>query len=662
MKSPVLRITGYAILALITLSCKPEPRFRSSYEIISPDGGVRAGFIMDQKGNLAYTVHYNNSQLVFPSLLGLEMQEGGFLGKNMEITDVESTSKDETYPVVAGKSSTARDHYQQMRFSLEERNDSQRKLIMEFRAYDDAVAFRYLVPEQESLTDYSVVDEKTTFWLCGSVVLWPMEVGGFHQNYEDHYIRSTREDITDTSFIGLPLSFQVPGILEGSVTEANLDDYPGMYICKDSAGAEALGCRFPPHPERPEVIRAGTEGFSTPWRVIMVAEKLADLIPSNVVMNLNEPSMIEQTEWIRPGLCAWDWWSGPVVKEAGIEAGMNNRTMQYYIDFASEYGLEYMLVDAGWYGDHRSPEADVTSMIPEIDIPRLVEYAMEREVGILLWLNWEHLLPRMDEAFALYRDWGVQGVKIDYMDRDDQEMVNIYSRMIESAAEHELVVDLHGAYKPAGIRRTWPNLMTREGVLGLEYLKWSDLATPLHNVTIPFTRMLTGPMDYTPGGFDQVPADSFQSRGTDPMVPGTRCHQLAMYVVYESPLQMVSDHPEAYRGEPGSEFLKVVPASWDETLALEGEIGKYILLARRLGDDWYLGGMTGEESRDVEVPLSFLSDGERYHFTLYSDSEESQTDPKSLMITDDEVTSGSAPLKVSMAPGGGMAAVFRLLP
>ena len=617
---------------------------------------------MDQKGNLAYTVHYNNSQVVFPSLLGLEMQEGGFLGKNMELTEVESISKDETYPVVAGKSSTARDHYGQMRFSLEEKNGSQRKLILEFRAYDDAVAFRYLVPEQGSLTDYSVVDEKTTFWLCGSVVLWPMEVGGFHQNYEDHYTKSTLEDITDTSFIGLPLSFQVPGILEGSVTEANLDDYPGMYLCRDNSSGNALGCRFPPHPDKPEVIMAGTEGFSTPWRVIMVAEKLADLIPSNVVMNLNEPSMIEQTEWIRPGLCAWDWWSGPVVKEAGIEADMNNQTMQYYIDFASEYGLEYMLVDAGWYGDHRSPEADVTSMIPEIDIPRLVEYAGEREVGILLWLNWEHLLPRMDEAFALYRDWGVKGVKIDYMDRDDQEMVNIYSRMIESAASHELVVDLHGAYKPAGIRRTWPNLMTREAVLGLEYLKWSDLTTPLHNVTIPFTRMLTGPMDYTPGGFDQVPAGSFQPRGTDPMVPGTRCHQLAMYVVYESPLQMVSDHPEAYRGEAGSEFLKVVPASWDETLALQGEIGKYILLARRLGDDWYLGGMTGEESRDVEVPLSFLSDGERYHFTLYSDSEESQTDPKSLMITEDEVTSGSAPLKVSIAPGGGMAAVFRLLP
>jgi len=657
-----MHLTGFAFLAMILFSCKPQPGTRSSYEIISPGGGVRSGFHMDKKGNLAYTVHYNNSQVVFPSLLGLEMQEGGFLGKDMELTDVESTSKDETYAVVAGKSSTARDHYNQMRFSLQEKRDSKRRLILEFRAYDDAVAFRYLVPDQTSLTDYSLVDEKTTFWLCGSVVLWPMEVGGFHQNYEDHYIKSTLEDITDTSFIGLPLSFQVPGILEGAITEANLEDYPGMYIFKDSSSREALGCRFPPHPERPEVIMASSEGFRTPWRIIMVAGKLADLIPSNVVMNLNEPSMIEQTEWIRPGLCAWDWWSGPVVKKSGIEAGMNNQTMKYYIDCASEYGLEYMLIDAGWYGQHRSPEADVTSMIPEIDIPGLVEYAGEQDVGILLWLNWEPLLPVMEEAFALYREWGVKGVKIDYMDRDDQEMVNIYSRMIESAAAHELVVDFHGAYKPTGIRRTWPNLLTREGVIGLEYLKWSDRANPLHNVTIPFTRMLTGPMDYTPGAFDQVPADSFQPRRTDPMALGTRCHQLAMFVVFESPLQMVSDHPEAYRGEPGSEFLKEVPASWDETLALDGEIGKHVLLARRSGDDWFLGAMTGEESREYEIPFYFLSPGERYHLTLYSDTEESHADPKSLVITEHEITSQSAPLKVSLAQGGGMAAVCEPIP
>jgi alpha-glucosidase len=652
----------FIALAGITFSCKQGPPFRPSYEIISPDGNVKMGFYMDKKGDLAYTLHYKNAQVIFPSLLGLEMQEGGFLGKNMELTNVEEVSRDDTYDVPAGKSATARDHYNGIRFSMDEKEGSGRKLILEFRAYDDGGAFRYLVPDQESIANFSLTDEKTHFRMCGSVVLWPLELGSFHRNYEDLFVRGGLKDITDSSVVGLPLSFQMPGILEGCITEANLDDYPGMYIYKDRSTGEALDLCFPPHPDHPDVIMSSDHGFRTPWRVIMVADRLVDLIPSNLIINLNEPCEIENTGWIKPGLVAWEWWSGHLVKDADFETGMNDRTMKHYIDFASEFGLEYMLVDAGWYGNQRAPDPDVTTMIPEIDIPGLVKYAAGKNVDIMIWLNWRHLLPKMEKAYALYRDWGVKGVKIDYMNRDDQEMVNLYKEMIVAAARYELLVDFHGAYKPTGIRRTWPNMITREGVLGLEHLKWSDRADPEHNVTIPFTRMLTGPMDYTPGGFDQVTTDAFTPRGVSPMALGTRCHQLAMYVIYESPLQMVSDHPGAYRGQPGSEFLKMVPASWDETLGLDGEIGSYILLARRSGEKWFLGAMTGSQQRELTIDLSFLEEGIKYIAALFTDAEDSEASPKKLTISKVQVSAGSDPLKITMARGGGMAAVLEPVP
>jgi alpha-glucosidase len=387
----------------------------------------------------------------------------------------------------------------------------------------------------------------------------------------------------------------------------------------------------------------------------MVAEKLIDLIPSNIIMNLNEPSEIKDPSWIKPGRVAWDWWNNAQVEGVDFEGGMNDATMEYFIDFAGEFNLEYMLIDAGWYGDHRDTLADVTTSIPEIDIPHLIQYASERGVNLILWLNWKPLMLNMEKAFATYREWGIRGVKIDYMNRDDQEMVNLYHKMVVEAARHELMVDFHGAYKPAGIRRTWPNLMTREGVLGLEHLKWSDLPTADHNVTIPFTRMLAGPMDYTPGGFDHAHPGEFEIKWGEPMALGTRCHQLAMYVVYESPLQMLSDHPGNYRGQPGAEFLMEVPASWDETRAIDGEIGEFIIMARRSGVQWFLGAMTNSEPRELEVTLDFLDPGINYSATLYNDSEKTLVDANILEKIKAEVGNGQV-WKLTLAPGGGFVA------
>jgi alpha-glucosidase len=338
---------------------------------------------------------------------------------------------------------------------------------------------------------------------------------------------------------------------------------------------------------------------------------------------------------------------------------MNDETFRHFIDFAAELSLEYVLIDAGWYGDHRDGGADITQTVPGLDIPGLVAYGRARNVRLMVWLNWEATRDQMDVAFPLYEKWGLAGVKIDYMDRKDQEIVAFYQRAARTAAKHHLLVDFHGAYASSGEERTFPHWVTREGILGLEYLKWSDRATPRHNVTIPFTRMILGPMDYTPGGFRNVNVADFSPRNELPLAMGTRAHQLAMYVVYDSPLQMLSDTPSAYRGEPGAEFLKVVPATWDETRVLDGRIGEYVVIARRRGRDWFVGAMT-DAPRKLTIPLGFLPD-RAFDATVWADGPDTATTPTRVAVTPVRLLArkgaAKAPrtLDVALAAGGGAA-------
>jgi alpha-glucosidase len=321
-----------------------------------------------------------------------------------------------------------------------------------------------------------------------------------------------------------------------------------------------------------------------------------------------------------------------------------------------------MLIDAGWYaerayGENADTKADITKSIPEIDLPMLVDYARRHGVGIFLWLHWLPARDQMDRAFPYYEKLGIKGVKVDFMDADDQEMVGFYHRILKTAAQHHLLVDLHGAYKPTGLVRTYPNYLTQEGVLGAEYNKWSTRITATHNLTLPFTRMLVGPMDYTPGGFRNVTRAEFKPQEVAPLVMSTRAHQLAMYVVYESPLQMVSDYPGAYRGEPGADFLKVVPSSWDETRVIDGKIGEYIIVARRRGRAWFIGAMTNEAARTLQVPLRFLGRG-AYRIVEYRDGQRAATEPGQLSISNGKVRASDS-LTIQLAPGGGYAAYLQ---
>ncbi len=461
----------------------------------------------------------------------------------------------------------------------------------------------------------------------------------------------------------MPLLGFVPGAGWVAVMEADIDNYAGMYLRKDKP-AFALRAELSPRTDaqpagQPPIAVEADAPVTTPWRVLMIGDAPGRLIESNIILNLNPPSKIADTSWIVPGKSAWDWWSGEAAPSVSFKPGMNTATMKHYIDFASASGFRYLLIDAGWAkADRAGPQdyaalADITQVTPEIDMPELLRYAQEKNVRLWLWSHWTSVDKYMDQAFPLFEKWGIAGVKIDFMNRDDQQMVNWYRHVVDLAAQHHLMIDFHGAYKPDGLRRTWPNLMTREGVMGKEYLKWSARTTPIHNTTLPFTRMLAGPMDYTPGAFGNVPRDQFVPRNLMPMAPNTRAHELALYVILESPLQMVSDYPEHYTGEHDFEFIKQVPTTWDEVRVIDGLPMQNITLARRSGNDWYIGSITNWDARDVKVPLSFLGEG-KYTAEIYADAPDAGVNATHTTFTRQPVDRGTV-LDVHMVGGGGNA-------
>jgi alpha-glucosidase len=458
--------------------------------------------------------------------------------------------------------------------------------------------------------------------------------------------------------IALPLLAEVPGTGWVAVTEADIENYAGMYLRKAEARF-ALRAELSPRIGTGGIAVEADSPVTTPWRVLMIGDEPGRLVESNIVLNLNPPSKIADTLWIKAGKSAWDWWSGEAAPSMSTKPGMNTATMKHYIDFASESGFAYMLIDAGWaQANRKGPDdyaavADITKVDPNVDMPELLRYAKEKHVGIWLWSHWTSVDKYMEQAFPLFEKWGVAGVKIDFMDRDDQEMVAWYRHVAEVAAAHHLMLDFHGAFKPDGLRRTWPNVMTREGVMGKEYLKWSARTSPVHNTTLPFTRMLAGPMDYTPGAFGNSNRENFVARNLMPMGLGTRAHELALYVVVESPLQMVSDYPEHYAGQHDFEFIKQVPTTWDEVRVIAGRPMENITIARRSGKDWYIGSITNWDARTMKVPLEFLGEG-KYVAEIYADAADAGTNATHTEFSKQAVDRSTV-MEVRMVSGGGNA-------
>lgn len=428
-----------------------------------------------------------------------------------------------------------------------------------------------------------------------------------------------------------------------AIAQSNLPGYAGGL----EPVASGFDLRGRPLPATAVVAVGARDGLTSPWREIMMGDRAGDLIPSPLIGDLSTPPQGEFS-WVKPGKVAWDWWSGPTAGEKPSLEGYER-----FFDFAAAFGFPYVLIDAGWaHGStpcsDAGPKTDITRADPAIDMPALVKYAADRHVGLVLWAHWRHVQPRMVEVLDTQQRWGIKGVTVDFTMRDDQEIVNFHHDMARETAKRHLLLDLHAAYPPGGLARTYANFITQDGVLGAEYNKFSWLVTPGHNVRLAYTRMLLGPMDYTPGGFRNSTPETFAVHEVMPMTQTTRGQALAKYVVYDSPLQMMADNPDAYAGAPGFDFLKIVPTAWEETRFIGATPETYVALDRRKGDVWYVGAMANEDGRTVDIPLSFLGQGQ-HSARLWADG----ADPDSVDTKLKAVTaSDHLPLAMKAAGGG----------
>jgi alpha-glucosidase len=634
-------------------------------ELRSPDG--RIAVEVNPSGSLTYRVSVDGTPVLNDSRLGLRLRDGVTLGDDVELVGASRSESDSTWTNPLGKRREVRDHHRELALTLRERSGSGRLFSVVFRAFDDGVGFRYLLPRWSD-ADKVVVDEEltqfafTTDSLCfaGDHIAVPPDAydsrGGFRGSQEWEFRRQRLSDLPVETVTGLPMLTHTPAAWV-AVTEADLVDWAGLWLAREpqAAGTNAvtLRSRLAPRFDGDGLVKASLP-HPSPWRVLMIGREPGRLVESDIVLNLSSPCAIPDTSWIKPGMMAWDsWWSGVGRKDTG--------TMKDFIQFAGEMGWPYQLVDGGWYPGTRSADSDITRTVPDIDMNELLRFAAENKVRLWVWLYWTDA-DRGDaykQAFALYEKWGLAGVKIDFMDRDDQEMVNWYEKIARCAAEHHLLMDFHGAFKPTGMIRTWPNQITREGILGNEYNKWSRRVTPEHRVTLPFTRLLAGPGDFTPGGFVNRAEEQFQPHVTPTQVQGTRAGQIALFVAYDSPVMCVCDHPINIRGQAGSDFLKLVPTVWDDTRVLSGSVGEHLVIVRRSGTDWYLGALNNSYVRVKSVGLDFLGAG-KWHLRWWRDAADSGDNPTHLEVEERDVTAADT-LDLRMAPGGGAVIRFTQL-
>lgn len=624
----------------------------------SPDEKVLLSLSTGPDGP-AFTLTIDGQTLLSDSPLGLLPTGSDPIGPGLQITASKVADIDQTWMPVCGTTSRVKDRHRLLQVDLAEPRADGRAMTILVRAYDDGIAFRYRVPGE--VKEYKLDGERTAFRLTEDPRVWALPLKGFRTSYEGKYISGPLSNLGE-ALIGLPITLELSGGKWMAITEAHLEDYAGLYLATSPQSPKTLLTRLSTRGQGPAVVRNGS--FETPWRVILLGRRAGDLIESQIVANCNPPSAVADTSWIKPGKVTWDWWSKWMVSGVDFNGGINTATYLHYADFAAEAGFPYLLIDEGWSWWENRPGkdgkmtrvTDITRAVKDVDLPAIIEHCRKKGVRVWLWLTWSHCDAQMAEAFPLYEKWGIAGVKVDFMNRDDQWMVNWYHKVAREAAKHHLMVDMHGAYKPTGMSRTWPNMLTFEGVMGLECCKWSNDITPEHNVTLPFTRMLAGPMDYTPGGFNCLPPDRFKPRDSAPFVMGTRCHQLAQYVVFFSPLQMCVDYPEEYRGAVGFEFLRWVPTVWDESRVIDGYPGRYILMARRSGKDWYVGGMNDGQTRSLKLPLSFLGAG-KWRMDAFTDGERCNEVPEQI-FRERRVVSAAETLDIAMASGGGCAIRF----
>lgn len=641
------------LLAVAALAATPA----AAQSVASPDGRLVVTLDTNADDQPTYRLAVAGKPVIGPSPLGLQFERYARLADGLRTTSTQATGGRDRYALVAGKTAAVDERYNQIVVHMTEKDGKRRRLDLVIRAYDTGIALRYAIPRQPGLTTLRLVDELTQFAFPADYACTGLNLGSFGSSHEGEFDPVRASLIRPHNLYELPLVCQTgadgPTI---AIAEAAVERWPAMYLTGTETGATGVAAKLTRRPDDPPValtLDVGN-GVVSPWRVVMVAPTAGALIENTLLTSLN-PAPRGDFAWVKPGKTAWDWWSGPLL--AGVtKAGSNAATERAFIDFAASLKLPYMMVDEGWYvnsggGGTLYPGADPTQPVPGIDLPGLVAYGRARGVGLILWIHWALLDRDMDTILSAIARVGAKGIKVDFMNRDDQDMIAFYHRLAEATARHHLLLDLHGATHPWGMTRTWPHVLTQEGVLGAEYNKWTRRITARHNITLAYTRMLAGPMDYTPGGYRNRTPDGFAIAATGPQTQTTRAAELAKYVVFESPLQSVADTPDAYRGQPGLDFLAEVPASWDETRFIAGNIGASIVLARRRGDVWYVGAMT-DAARSVTVPLAFLGKG-RYAARTWGDGA-APTD----LVTASRTVAAADTLTLTLHAAGGAAAIL----
>lgn len=625
---------------------------QSSYDLRSPDGRIEIRIRSAEQ--LRYDVLLKGRAVLENCTISLDVEHKK-LGLQPKLIDAKQRSFDQIVePVVRQKFARIRENYNELKMNMDGGYD------VVFRAYNEGAAYRFetSMPQQQ----VRIYGEESAFnFPANFMVYYPQEDSFFSHN-ERKYVPQHLSEIAPEFLATLPAVVDVGGGAKVAIAESDLESYPGLWL--KGTGGHGLAATFPPYPLKQSLtgdrdykvvesadyiaLTAGTRSF--PWRVIGIADRDGDLLTNQIVYLLEKPSQVQDTSWIKPGKVAWDWWNANNVYGVDFKAGINTETYKYYIDFAAKYGIAYIILDEGWY-----KLGNVLEVVPEINMEKLTAYAKQKNVGIILWVVWKTLDDQLVPALDQFQKWGVKGIKVDFMQRSDQILIDYYHRVSRECAKRKMLVDFHGDQKPATMTRTWPNLISTEGVRGMEWSKWSAESEPKHNVTLPFTRMFLGPMDYTPGAMRNATKATFAPISSQPMALGTRCHQLAMYVVFESPLQMLSDSPSNYMREPEiMEFLAPVPTVWDETKVLDGRIADYVIVARRNGRDWYVGAMTDWTPRNLEIDLSFLPEG-NFSMDAYQDGVNAERNASDYKKTTTPVNR-TTKVKLQLVSGGGWAA------
>ena len=642
---------------------------QENLSISSPDKSITFSFRLTAHTPL-YSVSFKGKRLIADSELGLAFDESRPFKRNLRLVGPVFRDGVEKYDLVVGKTSAVNESFREVRIPLHESVRPFRKIDLLVRAFNDGVAFRYEFPEQNDWKTYILTEENTHFRMTGDPKVLTLFLPSYTTSHEGTYTSLKLSEVKEDTLMDMPTLFEFPGQVYMAITEAALVDYAGMYLMRHNgvltSQLSPLRDQSASREGQSSVKVKATLPHRTPWRVLMISDRVGALIESNILTNLNEPCKIKDLSWLKPGMSTFPWWNGTVVSDTSFTHGNNFETNKYYIDFCARNGIEFhSVVEYGgheWYvsdGSYYQPglHTDVTQPVPGLDMQRVCDYAKENGVGIRVWVHWAALYPKLDEAFALFEKWGIKGMMVDFMDRDDQEMVNIQEEILRKAAAHKLHVQFHGAYKPTGLSRTYPNEFTREGTLNYEVNKWGKV-TPDHDINIPFTRMLAGSTDYHLGGFRAVPDSAYEVQYVRPLMLGTRCHMLAMYVVLENYQGMLCDYPEAYKGQPGFAFLKKVPTTWNETSVLHAEVSEHVTIARRSNNDWFIGSITNSTPRNLRISLTFLQDGE-YEAEIYRDADHTGSAPNHLVKEKRRVNRGDV-LSVRLAAGGG--AVVHLAP